>query len=220
MKKILFALIAFSIVFSSANAQFKGKSRIINHSGDALYVGWNNKLELKNKKINTTNVKVICNQGKVTFEKGLFVLHIPKTKENQKKVAVITFFNVKNDKNTIICRAKYPIKNISGPTVTFGGESKGEVSIDNVKNVTGLSINMDGPKDLNYNITKYKFVYQPKEGPASFYPCSSAKLHKSALNMLKEPKVGDIIICANIYVEVPESGSKQLPGAIVLTVKE
>ncbi|MBC8343283.1 MAG: hypothetical protein ISR55_00465 [Bacteroidetes bacterium] len=220
MKNLLFILISFSIISSNVNAQFLKKAKVVNHSGDALYVGWDNKIELHCDAINIEDIKVICSHGTVVIKDGLFIVNIPYEEGLEKQDALLTFIKSENGTPKKFRRIKYPIKYISSPEVEFGGKTSGVISADAVKKTRDIRIYMENcPGDLTYTIIKYQFLYKPKDAGASTFQVHGASLCSNCEKMLVDPKAGDIIIAAKVWADITTQGEKLIPGSLILTVE-
>ncbi|MBT7826161.1 MAG: hypothetical protein HN600_06160 [Bacteroidetes bacterium] len=186
---------------------------------NAVYLGLDNTLSVSVPGYSNDQIKVKTNQGTLTGENGQYILKVKDTRGKVREAVLSVYVNI-NDSFYFAGNSYFKIKKVLHPYPCFGSKSGGTISPEEVKTVKEITIKPDYVLDgITYTVDKFKFVIQPVEGLAQFIPCDSAAISEEIIAVLSNVKKGDILIFSNIYAHYNNNSTKQLPGAIVLTVE-
>lgn len=149
------------------------------------------------------------------------------TYENGKKVLKTSFLEgrwkleripPKIGKSGEIESPHYKIERKNIPIPLFGRYMTGTIKRSELDKVDSILIN-DSDKEINYSVTQFSFLYQPKDGSVKFEKGSGPRLTDVMKAYLSNPQKGDMIIITEIQVMAPGISIHKIQDSITLIVK-
>ncbi|NLJ07861.1 MAG: gliding motility protein GldM [Sphingobacteriales bacterium] len=195
---------------------------------NVIYMGLENPFSISVPGFRPTDVKASISStagGSITpvaGKPGDFIVVVPEPKgqfklENAKINVTVNLpgGGIKNAGS-----GEFRLKKVPAPVPYLGSKSGGEISAAELRTINMVAARLENfAFDLTYRVTKFKMVYQPKRGNAQFADGNGAQLTNEMKGWMTAPGAGDMLIVTNIWAEAPGLGNKQIPGAVVLTVK-
>jgi len=118
-------------------------------------------------------------------------------------------------------KGEFRIKKVPAPVIYLGARNGGEISVAELRTINNVVARLENfAFDLQYKVTRYKFVYQPKRGGNSTSKdVQGSVIPQDIKGLMQSPGAGDMFIFYNVYAEAPGIGNKMLPGQVVLIIK-
>ena len=192
------------------------KLRIISGQYPVLYVGIDNKIEINHDEIANKDISIISSKGEIIYNNQEFYLRTEST-----GIAEITVFGKRNQKNILLVKQTFEIKNLPDLYAYIIDEKKNNIEVKTgfkpvsfLKSQTKLRISSKTEKNLSFPVKNFNLKRITTNNKIQSRTNRGGDFRERTIQLINVAKPGDIYIFDNIKAENVFGSEFNVPSVV------
>jgi len=147
--------------------------------------------------------------------------HLKLLRRDRKGINLLVYRDKVKAKN-LLSKEHFRTLKVPRPQASIGGAMGPTLRTEELLAASEVQVAIPGfiYEGINYQVSRYDFIYKPVKGELSRGISYSAQFPESLQKAIAQPANGDLLIISSIYLEALGLGKTPLPGSLVFTIKE